>query len=70
MKNRHISDAGVSFENIVWSVYQELGWRTYFLLMAANYRLKSLIKRTVKRNKICYQVQVQSNFLSFDHTKT
>ena len=40
MKNRHISDAGVSFENIAWSVYQDLGWRTHFLLMAANYRLK------------------------------
>ena len=39
MKNNHISEAGVSFENIVWSVYQDMGWRTYFLHMAANYRL-------------------------------
>ena len=39
MKNRHISDAGVSFENIVCSVYQDMGWRTHFLHMAANYRL-------------------------------
>ena len=30
MKNHHISEAGVSFENIVWSVYQDIGWRTHF----------------------------------------
>ena len=41
MKNHHISEAGVSFENIVWSVYQDMGWRTHFLHMAANYRLKT-----------------------------
>ena len=29
VKNHHISEAGVSFENIVWSVYH-IGWRTYF----------------------------------------
>ena len=40
MKNHHISEDGVSFENIVWSVYQDMGWRTHFLHMAANYRLK------------------------------
>ena len=41
MKNHHISEAGVSFENIVWSVYQDMGWRTHFLHMAANYRLNN-----------------------------
>ena len=36
-------EAGVSFENIVWSVYHDMGWRTHFFLhMAANYRLKAL----------------------------
>ena len=39
VKNHHISEAGVSFENIVWSVYQDMDWRTHFLHMAANYRL-------------------------------
>ena len=50
MKNHHISEAGVSFENIVWSVYQDMGWRTHLLHMAANYRFNrfkcSLIKLT------------------------
>ena len=52
MKNHHISEAGVSFENIVWSVYQDMGWRTHFLHMAANYRLKyimSLLLAIVKQ---------------------
>ena len=40
VKIHHISEAGVSFENIVWSVYQDMGWRTHILHMAANYRLK------------------------------
>ena len=40
MKNHHISEAGVSFENKVWSVYQDMGWRAHFLHMAASYRLK------------------------------
>ena len=40
VKNHHISEAGVSFENKVWSVYQDMGWRTHILHMAANYRLK------------------------------
>ena len=40
VKNHHISEAGVSFENIGWSVYQDMGRRTHFLHMAANYRLK------------------------------
>ena len=44
VKKHHISEAGVSFENIVWSVYQDMGWRTHFLHMAANYRLKELLK--------------------------
>ena len=47
MKNHHISEAGVSFENIVWSVYQVMGWRTHFLHMAANYRLKQKEKHAV-----------------------
>ena len=42
MKNHHISEAVVSFENIVWSVYQDMCWRTHFLHMAANYRLKTI----------------------------
>ena len=41
MKSHHISEAGVSFENIVWSVYQDMGWRISFLHMAANYRLNN-----------------------------
>ena len=32
VKNHHISEAGVSFEIIVWSVYQDMGWRTHFYL--------------------------------------
>ena len=43
MKNHHISEVGVSFENIVWSVYQDMGWRTLFAHMAANYRLNSKV---------------------------
>ena len=39
-KNHPISEAGVRFRKIVWSVYQDMGWRTHFLHMAANYRLK------------------------------
>ena len=42
MKNHHISEAGVSFENIVRSMYQDMGWRTHFLNMAANYRLNNI----------------------------
>ena len=32
MKNRHISDAGVSFENIVLSVYQDLAGEHIFYI--------------------------------------
>ena len=32
VKNHHVSEAGVSFENIVWSVYQDMGWRTHFYI--------------------------------------
>ena len=42
VKNHHISEAGVSFENIVWSVYQDMGWRIHFLHMAVNCRLKAI----------------------------
>ena len=45
VKNHHISEGGVSFENIVWSVYQDMGWRTHFLHMAANYRLRAIGER-------------------------
>ena len=48
VKNHHISEAGVSFQNIVWSVYQDMGWTTHFLHMAANYRLK--VKKPIKLN--------------------
>ena len=47
VKNHHISEARVSFENIVWSVYQDMGWRTHFLHMATNNRLKASL--TFKR---------------------
>ena len=43
MKNHHISEARVSFDNIVWSVYQDMGRRTHFLHMAANHRLNMIL---------------------------
>ena len=49
MKKHHISETGVSFENIVWSVYQDMGWRTHFLHMAANYPLKYGRNKEIKR---------------------
>ena len=48
MKNHLISEAVVSFENIVWSVYQDMGWRTNFLHMTANYRLKGCTAFLIK----------------------
>ena len=44
MKIHHISEAGVSFK-IVWSVDQNMGWRTHFLHMAANYCLKEVVSQ-------------------------
>ena len=32
MKKHHMSEAGVSFENLVWSVYHDMGWRTHFYI--------------------------------------
>ena len=40
----HLSEAGVSFK-IVWSVDQNMGWRTHFLHMAANYCLKDVVSQ-------------------------
>ena len=44
MKNHHISEAGVSFEIQFGLCIKSMGWRTHFLHMAANYRLKILLK--------------------------
>ena len=43
MKNHHISEAGVSFENIVWSVYQDMDWRTHFYVWQQTIALKKEI---------------------------
>ena len=40
VKNHHIPEAGVSFENTVWSVYQDMGWRTHVYIWQQTIALK------------------------------
>ena len=41
VKNHHISEAA-KFRNIVWSVYQDMGWRTHFYIWQQTIALKYL----------------------------
>ena len=40
LMNVFIALKGSHFWFYIWSVYQDIGWRTHFLHMAANYRLR------------------------------
>ena len=57
------------FRNTVWSVDQDMGWRTQFLHMAANYRLKTLkfihllfVRDDLYHLNICYLFSFQTPF--------
>ena len=64
VKSHPISEAGVRFRNIVRSVYHDMGWRTHFLHMAANYRLKSKTAKHSVRQLVQFISYIQSSPLT------